>query len=456
VAGFIKHDRATIGRRTGCLRLVAVCALILAAMAILSSRSFAAAPATTAQDQALLVSGRTFRGQLIAAEEARLTFRLTSGDRAGLETIPTAQLVRWGHFVETSRGAQLLLVDGSLLVGELATIDREQIMIRSDLLGEVTLPAGSVLAILVHPPADPHRRDQLAGRVVPENRPATDDDAPRAAANDRANLDRVILDNGDQLDGSLTRWHDEMLAIETDAGPVELEAERVTAIQFRQPPNHDSRLAGRRVLVVGLADGSRLCAGSLLADAAKADLKLAGPLPTESAQNAVAAPIALKGATSAIVALQPLGGEAIYLSDLEPASYKHIPFLQLTWPYRSDRSAQGDMLRAGGKLFLKGLGMHSASRLTYDLDRPASRLEAALAIDDRAGQRGSVVFRVFVDTGDGHWEPRFTSPPIRGGDPAVPITVDVAKAKRISLLVEFADRGDELDEADWLDARLIP
>ncbi len=94
--------------------------------------------------------------------------------------------------------------------------------------------------------------------------------------------------------------------------------------------------------------------------------------------------------------------------------------------------------------------------MTYDLERPASRLEATLAIDDRAGAGGSVVFRVFVDTGSGQWEPKFTSPTIRGGDPPLPITVDVTKAKRISLLVEFADRGDQLDYADWLDARLIP
>ena len=91
---------------------------------------------------------------------------------------------------------------------------------------------------------------------------------------------------------------------------------------------------------------------------------------------------------AAITALQTLGGQAVYLSDLEPVGYKHIPFLQLAWPYQADRNVSGDLLRAGGKLFLKGLGMHSASRLTYDLDRPASRLEAALAIDDSGRRPG--------------------------------------------------------------------
>ena len=188
-----------------------------------------------------------------------------------------------------------------------------------------------------------------------------------------------------------------------------LEAAQVTAIQFRHQPIARPRASGAAALVVGWRDGSRLSASTLVADARQARLTLAG-----SRRRAVT----LSAETAAITALQTLGGQAVYLSDLKPVGYKHIPFLQLAWPYQADRNVSGDLLRAGGKLFLKGLGMHSASRLTYDLDRPASRLEAALAIDDRAGGRGSVVFRVFVDTGDGHWEPKFTSPIVRGGDRA--------------------------------------
>ena len=34
--------------------------------------------------------------------------------------------------------------------------------------------------------------------------------------------------------------------------------------------------------------------------------------------------------------------------------------------------------------------------------------------------------------------------------------VDVSGVKRLRLVVDFADRGDELDYADWLEARLVP
>ena len=72
--------------------------------------------------------------------------------------------------------------------------------------------------------------------------------------------------------------------------------------------------------------------------------------------------VALQTRGENIVALLPLSGKATYLSDLKPASYKHIPFLQTSWPYHADRSTRASLLRAGGRLYLKGLGMHSASR----------------------------------------------------------------------------------------------
>ena len=85
----------------------------------------------------------------------------------------------------------------------------------------------------------------------------------------------------------------------------------------------------------------------------------------------------------------------VYLSDLKAAGYRHIPYLQLSWPYRTDRSVLGARLRVGGRVFLKGLGMHSPSRLTYDLLQPYRRFDAQLAIDDDAG--GSFNDVVFDD-----------------------------------------------------------
>jgi len=108
------------------------------------------------------------------------------------------------------------------------------------------------------------------------------------------------------------------------------------------------------------------------------------------------------------------------------------------------------MLRVDGRTYLKGLGMHSASRITFALSEPYRRFQSALAVDDLAEGGGSVAFRVFVDG-----QVRYSSPVIRGGQDPLPISVDLAGATRLDLVVDFAERADELDRADWLDARLI-
>ena len=114
----------------------------------------------------------------------------------------------------------------------------------------------------------------------------------------------------------------------------------------------------------------------------------------------------------------------------------------------------GEPLTVGGKRYLKGIGMHSASRLTYRLDGKYRRFDAAVAIDDSADTRGSVTFGVYV-LRDGQWKQAYTSDIVRGGDPPEPVSVDVDGAQALTLTVDYADRGDELDHADWLDARLV-
>jgi hypothetical protein len=160
------------------------------------------------------------------------------------------------------------------------------------------------------------------------------------------------------------------------------------------------------------------------------------------------------GTVGDVASLQSLGGRFVYLSDLEPADYRHVPYLEIAWPYHGDRNALGEPLAVGGKRYLKGLGMHSAARLTYRLDGGYRRFDAAVAIDDSAGDKGSVVLGVYV-LRDGGWQTAFTSEIVRGGQEPLHVSVDVAGAQGLTLTVDYADRGDELDHADWLDARLV-
>jgi hypothetical protein len=200
--------------------------------------------------------------------------------------------------------------------------------------------------------------------------------------------------------------------------------------------------AGKSKAWVGLRDGTRLLTRDVVIDERNAKLDMVGRG-------------ALSVETSAVVALQPIGGDVVYLSDLNDSGYRHIPFLSLTWDFRRDRDVTGGPLAAGGLRYLKGLGMHSAARITYNLDGEYRAFQADLAMDDSTDRRGSVTCRVFTDDGSGQWLIKYESPVIRGGEKPALVNVDLAGAKRISLLVDFADRGDEQDHINWLEARLI-
>ena len=122
----------------------------------------------------------------------------------------------------------------------------------------------------------------------------------------------------------------------------------------------------------------------------------------------------------------------------------------MKWPYRADRNVTGGQLRCGGRLYVKGLGVHSAARLSYKLDRPWGRFQSEIGIDDSTAGGGSAGFRVFVNG-----KLKYTSPAVRGGTPPRAVSVDLAGAKQLDLVVDYGEAGDVLDHADWLNARLV-
>ena len=409
-------------------------------LALLAS---AASDARAQTDEAAIrrvvpVEGRPFPAALLSVERGwKIAFRSGKTTRS----LSAGEIVKWGSPREIEAGPQLLLVDGGRLAAEILAGDQRQLKIDSELFGTPNIPLELVAGIVFRPPVDLRRRDRLLARLSSAASFLEDrgDEADASAPPEplpRQNADRLILENGDELTGTMTSIDGAKLQFESEAGPVEIELDRVAAIKFNPSLLSTVRPRGLHCLV-GFSDSSRLAAASLELDAGRARVSLAGSFELSSDAGAV-------------VFLQSFGGQAIYLSDLKSESYRHVPYLKLSWPYERDASVGGSRLRAGGRMYLKGIGMHSASRLTYRLDGSARRFAAEAAVDDETQGRGSVVFRVFVDDRE-----IYKSPPIRGGMPPAPVSVDVQGGKRLSLIVDFGERGDELDHADWLDARLL-
>jgi len=139
-----------------------------------------------------------------------------------------------------------------------------------------------------------------------------------------------------------------------------------------------------------------------------------------------------------------------FLSDLEPASDKHVPYLNVPWPTRRDRSVANGPIRLEGKTYAKGLGVHSASAVSYELGGRYKQFVAVIGIDDAVRPRGSVVFRVLADGKEA-----YNSGAVTGRDEPAAIDVPIAGAQELSLIVDFAQDGDLGDHADWADARVI-
>ncbi len=334
--------------------------------------------------------------------------------------MPAAEVAWWGRFGDPSHGPLVVLADGGLLVADVAGIDKENLAAESDLFGALKLPLDFLAGVVLHGPADRDKRDRLLDRI----------------ARAEGDSDRLILDNDDELAGLIEGLDKGVVRIKTDVGRVDIVSSRVVAMIFNPALRQSHPQQGFRAWV-GLSDGGRVLAKTL---------RIAG----NAAEITALAGQTWKTPANALVALQPLGGRAVYLSDLKPRECRHTPYLDLAWPYHEDRNATGGLLRCGGRLCLKGLGVHSAARLSYALDPAHRRFQADVGIDDSTGGRGSVEFRILVDG-----RQRWASGPVRGGDPPLPVSIDIAGGKRLDLIVDYGERGDQLDRADWLGARLL-
>ncbi len=366
------------------------------------------------------------------------------------------QLVLWGAYRDRPSRSWVLLSDGSLLVVDLLGIEKNAVVVAGRMWPETRLPRSLVRAILFRPPLDSLARDTLVLRAFVEQRTE----------------DHLLFEHGDELRGRVPdmvkpepgAFHPEKIrwALRGSQEPVALSLQRVTALLFAADRGTTNGNAADRTIVeragvanatgtqwVGLRDGSRL----LVTDVTRSKDALTFTL---AAGNRMVTEAELSGANpfDAVVFLQPIGTDIRYLSELEPVGYKHIPFFASSWPYHRDRSTASGQLRCNDDVFLKGLGMHSSSRLAFDLPKGYHLLQAELAIDQRAGRSGSVVFRVYLQDNAGRWAKAFESDVVRGGQHPIPMRVDVQNAVRIALIVDFADRADQWDHANWLNARL--
>lgn len=248
--------------------------------------------------------------------------------------------------------------------------------------------------------------------------------------------DALLLENGDRVEGELRGCDGRLCRMETPAGEVQLPLDRAVAvalaIDLLLPPPMPSGWAS-----VLLRNGTRISAR----DAAGAGEEL---LVRTAVGCAVPVP------WSAVERIDFFGERVEPLSARTPQQVEFRPYLDRDSRWELDRNVTGSPLLLRGVPQGWGLGVASGHRLTWEVG-DARRFVVTVGVDDAAEGGGSVEFVLRGDERELARSGRRT-----GNDSPLDLgPVSLAGIQRLTLEVEYSDRGDILDIADWCRPTLL-
>jgi hypothetical protein len=317
----------------------------------------------------------------------------------------------------------VLLTSGDRIPAQLLSIERERVRIAAECgeVVEMTYPLSAVAAIWM---------------TARSAQWAAEPDGRKQLANSRRH-DAVRLTNGDLLTGTIVAVAKESpLRLDAGSATVEIQRDRIDGLLFNSELARTPKPVGAHYRLV-LRNGARLFLKSVVADA-----------QTLSATNFLGD--TYKVPISEVWSLTTLGGAAQYLSDLKPLRYEPRPYLGVTWPMALNRSVAGNDLRLGGGVYDKGLGLHSACKVTYAIPVSATRFEVVAGLDDITGAHGSVTVNVQADGRD-----LLVSAVLKGSGRPHELRLPVAGRKELTIEIGFGSGGDVQDHVNLADARFI-
>jgi hypothetical protein len=161
---------------------------------------------------------------------------------------------------------------------------------------------------------------------------------------------------------------------------------------------------------------------------------------------------------NSITRLDFSAGKVVYLSDLEPESVRWTDYYDLGssapavaqfYAPRRDQGREHGPIRLAGKTYAKGLALVSRTAIEYRLPAGLRTLKATAGIDDTLRQNGSVRLEISAD------RKSLFDGTISGKDPPVEVDLDIAGAKRLSILVDYGDNASAGDYLNLGDARML-
>jgi hypothetical protein len=367
-------------------------------------------------------------GRVLSLSNEEVTLKSESGPAQSIplkNLISLSQPVRAGWKILPAVGQSwVFLATGDRLCVEPTRIDDTELTAvwnRFEALPSIRIPLEACRGVAFTMPSDSVKQGLLLTSITDRTETS----------------DLIVLRNGDRLQGELLGLADGAVTIETSLGKIQPKARVVERLVFNPELIFVEKPEGL-VRTVLLSDGTVL----KLKDASANGLTLTGTL---LAGTKVALPL------EEIHELTVSGGDVVPLAEVAPDRQTIASFLDTKRPPRGNRNVLGGLLTMCGRPNVTGVGVASGTTLEWDLDGSWRSFQATVGIDDAARGRGSVIFEVRVDDRSVWRSEVLTglSKPV-----AVP-PVNLAGAKKLTLIVEFAQQGNVLDYANWADAVLI-
>lgn len=312
------------------------------------------------------------------------------------------------------------LRNGDVLHGTVVSGGDESLRLKTALLGDIEI-----------------KNDLLCGLAFPIKEPPSAEVLSQFFAANTADRDQLLTPRGETVNCFLHGMTEKELRFDVEGQERVLPFEEVAAFRYA---TLEAFTPLKGVLArVQLTDGSQLSGrldgygdGSLALSAAP---KMTWKIPA-----------------SAILSVGFAGGRLIYLDELTP-EVEQKPYVggaPVLFRWRKNRSAADGPLAIGRKEYLRGLGVHSFCRLTFNLEGRYARFLADVGLDRAASSRGACAWKILADGQE------LKTGEAKPGAAAVTLKLPVAGVKILELICDYGpDDDDAGDFLDWAEARLV-
>ncbi len=358
---------------------------------------------------------------LTTADFKRQSVTLRSFDDASATVIPYGQTqpvtISLDKILQFDRGAAvqqvrggytLHLVSGDRVGGEALSIANDNIIWKSPAAGELTISLKDVRGIIKgqdNPTFDPQRTEDV-----------------------------VFLANGDNIKGIITGLEAGKLSIKQTSGDViPIDFKDAKSIHFAAAKGEN--LTGR-AFRIQLSDGSVVTVPKVNLNGNQLTLTLG------TGAAAAQRPVEL----NQIVLIEQLNGPVSWLSARVPAEVVFQPMFESNASYapKMDRNYTGkEKIKFAGREYLRGIGVHAYTKITYALDGTFKVLRAQYALNEDA-IKGRVTVRILLDDKVVHETKDF--PP---GKLSPVILIDLGNAKTVSLEAHPGGDTGTPDRTKW-------